>query len=92
MPTLGFNSDALRRLRRERGLSQPEFGRPLKTVCSWEQGWRVPPLPVIGEIADALGVKAKVGRWERTGTVENGRFTYTDAKGETKTTKFTVIG
>lgn len=41
----------------------------------------------------AKTVKAKVGRWERTGTVENGQFTYADAKGATKTTaKFTVIG
>ncbi|MEV5009149.1 hypothetical protein [Streptomyces sp. NPDC055692] len=41
----------------------------------------------------AQEVKAKVGRWERTGTVKNGQFTYTDAKGATKTTtKFTLIG
>jgi hypothetical protein len=38
-------------------------------------------------------VTAKVGRWERTGIVEGDTFTYTDAKGATKTTtKFTVIG
>ncbi|MFC7825621.1 hypothetical protein [Streptomyces sp. NPDC057375] len=38
-------------------------------------------------------VTAKVGRWERTGTVEGDTFTYTDAKGATKTTtKFALIG
>ena len=31
-------------------------------------------------------VTAKVGRWERTGTVTDGVFTYEDAKGNTKTT------
>jgi len=37
-------------------------------------------------------VTAKVGRWERTGTVEGDTFTYTDAKGATKTTtKFALI-
>ncbi|WTC15957.1 hypothetical protein OH709_08690 [Streptomyces cellulosae] len=38
-------------------------------------------------------VTAKVGRWERTGTVEGDTFTYADAKGATKTTtKFQLIG
>ncbi|MFD5376386.1 hypothetical protein ACFWJE_18565 [Streptomyces griseoincarnatus] len=38
-------------------------------------------------------VTAKVGRWERTGTVEGDTFTYTEAKGATKTTtKFALIG
>ncbi|AGK80457.1 hypothetical protein ACH4KO_00500 [Streptomyces anulatus] len=37
-------------------------------------------------------VTAKVGRWERTGTVEGDTFTYTDAKGATKTTtKFQLV-
>ncbi|WP_052456994.1 hypothetical protein [Streptomyces sp. AcH 505] len=37
-------------------------------------------------------VTAKVGRWERTGTVEGDTFTYADAKGETKTTtKFQLV-
>ncbi|MFF0395046.1 hypothetical protein ACFYSJ_04530 [Streptomyces sp. NPDC005248] len=37
-------------------------------------------------------VTARVGRWERTGTVEGDAFTYTDAKGATKTTtKFELI-
>ncbi|MBL3665644.1 hypothetical protein JL475_06435 [Streptomyces sp. M2CJ-2] len=37
-------------------------------------------------------VTAKVGRWERTGTVEGDTFTYTDAKGATKTTtKFQAV-
>ncbi|MFF3351076.1 hypothetical protein ACFYWN_00290 [Streptomyces sp. NPDC002917] len=35
---------------------------------------------------------ARVGRWERTGTVEGDAFSYTDAKGATKTTtKFELI-
>ncbi|MFD7570697.1 hypothetical protein ACFV6U_09240 [Streptomyces sp. NPDC059810] len=38
-------------------------------------------------------VTAKVGRWERQGTVTDGVFTYTDAKGATKTaTKFALVG
>ncbi|MEU3599536.1 hypothetical protein ABZ714_12540 [Streptomyces sp. NPDC006798] len=38
-------------------------------------------------------VTAKVGRWERQGTVEGGVFTYQDAKGATKTTtKFALVG
>ncbi|MFI9117884.1 hypothetical protein ACIGW0_00495 [Streptomyces bikiniensis] len=37
-------------------------------------------------------VTAKVGRWTREGTVTDGVFTYTDAKGATKTaTKFALI-
>ncbi|MGW6719056.1 hypothetical protein [Streptomyces sp. NPDC054995] len=37
-------------------------------------------------------VKAKVGRWVRVGTVEGDTFTYTDAKGATKTTtKFQLV-
>ena len=37
-------------------------------------------------------VTAKVGRWERTGTVEGDTFTYTDAKGATKsTTRFQLV-
>lgn len=37
-------------------------------------------------------VKAKVGRWLRVGTVEGDTFTYTDAKGATKTTtKFQTV-
>ncbi|MET9564290.1 hypothetical protein [Streptomyces tauricus] len=37
-------------------------------------------------------VKAKVGRWLRVGTVEGDTFTYTDAKGATKTTtKFQLV-
>ena len=37
-------------------------------------------------------VKAKVGRWEREGTVDGETFTYADSKGETKsTTTFTLI-
>ncbi|MFI5640320.1 hypothetical protein ACIA8H_23335 [Streptomyces goshikiensis] len=40
----------------------------------------------------ATEVKAKVGRWTRIGTVDGDTFTYTDAKGATKTTKvFTLI-
>lgn len=37
-------------------------------------------------------VKAKVGRWEYEGTVEDGTFTYSNSKGEaTSTTKFTLV-
>ncbi|WP_060176894.1 hypothetical protein [Streptomyces sp. IMTB 1903] len=44
------------------------------------------------EPAIPVEVKAKVGRWDRVGTVDGDTFTYTDAKGATKTTKvFTLI-
>ncbi|RNL84759.1 hypothetical protein [Halostreptopolyspora alba] len=42
--------------------------------------------------ADADTVRAKVGRWERTGHVEGDTFTYTDRSGAARTTtKFTLL-
>ncbi|PWK67187.1 hypothetical protein BCL76_10992 [Streptomyces sp. CG 926] len=44
------------------------------------------------KVQPAAEVTAKVGRWDRVGTVQGDTFTYTDAKGATKTTKvFTLI-
>ncbi|KOU97418.1 hypothetical protein ADK91_32830 [Streptomyces sp. XY511] len=47
---------------------------------------------VAAKVEPAVEVTAKVGRWNRVGTVQGDTFTYTDAKGATKTTtKFRVI-
>ncbi|MER7509979.1 hypothetical protein ABTX82_16760 [Streptomyces lavendulae] len=47
---------------------------------------------VAAKVEPAIEVTAKVGRWERVGTVQGDTFTYTDAKGATKTTtKFQLI-
>ncbi|MFE3862072.1 helix-turn-helix domain-containing protein [Streptomyces goshikiensis] len=53
-----FNPDALRRIRRERGLSQralaDEIGRVHNTVSLYESGRNVPTVGVLATIADVL--------------------------------------
>ncbi|MES9806103.1 helix-turn-helix domain-containing protein [Streptomyces cinereoruber] len=58
---IAFSPEALVKLRQERAVSQSmlsrRIDRPIPTIRSWERSKRVPPLEVIGEIADALGVE-----------------------------------
>ncbi|MBQ8953221.1 MAG: response regulator, partial [Clostridia bacterium] len=56
--------ETLRKLRMERGISQPEFARGLyvsrPTVTRWENGSRLPDAAMIIRIAEYLGVEVNV--------------------------------
>lgn len=60
MPALIFNPDALRRIRRAKGLSQSALGarvgRSVAAVSRWESRVNAPDLSVIDSLATALGV------------------------------------
>jgi transcriptional regulator with XRE-family HTH domain len=60
MPALIFDPDALRRIRRERGLSQTDLGekvgRSVAAICRYEARVNAPALDVIDGLASALGV------------------------------------
>ncbi|MFH9239200.1 helix-turn-helix domain-containing protein [Streptomyces anulatus] len=60
MPALIFDPDALRRIRRAKGLSQSALGervgRSVAAVSRWESQVNAPDLSVIDSLATALGV------------------------------------
>ncbi|GFH35457.1 helix-turn-helix domain-containing protein [Streptomyces pacificus] len=60
MPALIFDPDALRRIRRERGLSQSDLGemvgRSVAAICRYEARVNAPTLGIIDALASALGV------------------------------------
>ncbi|PNG22012.1 hypothetical protein C1J00_11730 [Streptomyces cahuitamycinicus] len=59
-PALVFDPDALRRIRREHGLSQTDLGekvgRSVAAVSRWESQVNAPVLDVIDSLASVLGV------------------------------------
>ena len=52
--------EILRKLRKEKGLSQNQLGNRLfvtkSTIARWENGWRLPDAVMIGRLATILGV------------------------------------
>ena len=60
MLTLTFDPDALRRIRRERGMTQRDLAEALgvtvPTVCRYETHVSTPSMDVIDLMAQALGV------------------------------------
>ncbi|MFF0402055.1 helix-turn-helix domain-containing protein [[Kitasatospora] papulosa] len=60
MPALIFDPDALRRIRRAKGLRQLDLadalGCSLPTICRYETRGSVPDLAAIDQLATALGV------------------------------------
>ncbi|MFF3710430.1 helix-turn-helix domain-containing protein [Streptomyces phaeochromogenes] len=61
MPASQFSPDALRRIRRERGVTQrklaAEIGRDFTTVSQYECGRCAPSVGTLATIADTLGVR-----------------------------------
>ncbi|MFI2634733.1 helix-turn-helix domain-containing protein [Streptomyces collinus] len=59
MPARTFSPDALRQIRRERGVTQrklaAEIGRDFTTVSQYETGRCAPSLEALTTIADVLG-------------------------------------
>lgn len=59
MPARTFSPDALRQIRRDRGVSQKNLaaaiGRDFTTVSQYENGKCAPSLGVLASIADVLG-------------------------------------
>ncbi|TQN30741.1 DNA-binding Xre family transcriptional regulator [Haloactinospora alba] len=60
MPVLSLDSDALRRIRRERGLSQRQLAELIRStsveVSKWDRGVRPVQLATVGRLAIALEV------------------------------------
>ncbi|QDI68796.1 transcriptional regulator [Streptomyces calvus] len=58
MPSRNFDPDALRRIRRERGLTQvalaAALGRSFTAISMYENGRSTPPVDVLAAIADTL--------------------------------------
>ncbi|GLP71749.1 transcriptional regulator [Streptomyces sp. TUS-ST3] len=61
MPTLAFDPDALRRIRRERGVTQRDLadalGVTVPTISRYENCVSVPSMDVIDLMAQTLGVE-----------------------------------
>ncbi|WP_060176885.1 helix-turn-helix domain-containing protein [Streptomyces sp. IMTB 1903] len=61
MPALRFNPDALRQIRRQRGVTQRalavEIGRDFTTISHYESGRYAPSVGTLSSIAAALGAR-----------------------------------